>query len=87
MRSVTIDLLYSKAEHLSRSGGAGEDTPVTYNKTASKRLGIRPASVRQAYEQFDARGGVHIVIRQFPHRWDQQIPLLLDDTETGKDGN
>jgi hypothetical protein len=85
MRAVTIDLLYSEAERLSRQQGAGGDAPVTYTiKTVSERLGIRPASVRQAYEQLDALGGVHIVARQFPRRREQQIALPLDDTGTGK---
>jgi len=77
MRTVTIDLLYSEAERLSRQQGTGGDAPVTYNvKTVSERLGIRPASVRQAYEQLDALGGVHIVARQFPSgRRQQQLPL------------
>ena len=40
LRAVTIDLLYTEAEHLSRQQGAGEDAPVTYNiKTVSERLG------------------------------------------------
>ncbi len=65
MRAVTIDLLYTEAERLSRQQGAGEDVPVTYDiKTVSERLGIRPASVREAYEQLDALGGVDIVARQ-----------------------
>ena len=85
MRAVTIDLLYSEAERLSRQQGAGEDSPITYNmKAVSERLGIRPASVRQAYEQLDALGGVHIVARQFPRRQEKQIALPLDDTGTGK---
>src|SRR6266568_5058247 len=88
MRAVTIDLLYSEAERLSRQQGAGEDSPVTYNiKTVSERLGIRPASVRQAYEQLDALGGVHIAARQFPWRRERQISLPLDDTGSGKDGD
>ena len=88
LRAVTIDLLYSEAERLSRHQGAGEDSPVMYNiKTVSERLGIRPASVRQAYEQLDALGGVHIVARQFPRRRERQISLPLDDTGAGKDGD
>lgn len=88
MRAVTIDLLYAEAERLSRQQGAGEDSPVTYNiKTVSERLGIRPASVRQAYEQLDALGGVHIVARHFPRRRERHISLPLDDTGTGKDGD
>ena len=77
MRAVTIDLLYSEAERLSRQQGTGGDAPVTYNvKTVSERLGIRPTSVRQAYEQLDALGGVHIVARQFPSgRRQQRLPL------------
>src|SRR6266849_6312413 len=77
MRAVTIDLLYSEAERLSRQQGAGEDAPITYNiKTVSERLGIRPASVREAYEQLDALGGVHIVARQFQRGCrQQQLPL------------
>jgi len=77
MRAVTIDLLYAEAERLSRQQEAGGDAPITYNiKTVSERLGIRPASVRQAYEQLDALGGVHIVARQFPRgRRQQQLPL------------
>jgi hypothetical protein len=77
MRAVTIDLLYSEAERLSQQQGAGRDAPITYNiKSVSERLGIRPASVRQAYEQLDALGGVHIVARQFPRgRRQQQLPL------------
>lgn len=77
MRAVTIDLLYSEAERLSRQQGTGGDAPITYNiKIVSERLGIRPASVRQAYEQLDALGGVHIVARQFPSgRRQQQLPL------------
>ena len=72
MRAVTIDLLYAEAERLSRQQGAGEVSPATYNiKTVSERLGIRPASVRQAYEQLDALGGVHILARQFPRRREQ----------------
>src|SRR5436853_1647866 len=85
MRAVTIDLLYSEAERLSRQRGAGGDAPDTYNiKTVSERLGIRPASVRQAYEQLDALGGVHIVARQFPRRRERQISLPLDDTGSRK---
>ena len=88
MRAVTIDLLYSEAERLSRQQGAGEDSPATYNiKAVSERLGIRPASVRQAYEQLDALGGVHIVARQFPRRRERQISLPLNDTGAGKDGD
>ena len=77
MRAVTIDLLYAEAERRSRQQGAGEESAVTYNiKSVSERLGIRPASVRQAYEQLDALGGVHIVARQFPRgRRQQQLPL------------
>src|SRR5258708_34891501 len=76
MRAVTIDLLYSEAERLSRQQGAGGDSPGTYNiKSGSERLGIRPASVRQAYEQLDAFGAVHIVARQVPSgRRQQQLP-------------
>ena len=81
LRAVTIDLLYSEAERLLRQGEAGEASLVTYNiKTVSERLGIRPVSVRQAYEQLDALGGVHIVARQFPRRRERQISLPLDDT-------
>jgi hypothetical protein len=88
LRAVTIDLLYSEAERLSRQMGAGEDLPVMYNiKSVSERLGIRPASVRQAYEQLDALGGVHIVARQFPRRREKQISLSLDDPGTGKGGD
>ena len=87
MRAVTIDLLYAEAERVSRQQGAGGDSPVTYNiKSVSERLGIRPASVRQAYEQLDALGGVHIVARQFPRRREQPIALPLDDTGTGQGG-
>ena len=77
MRAVTIDLLYSEAERLSQQQGAGGDAPIIYNiKTVSERLGIRPASVRQAYKQLDALGGVHIVARQFPSgRRQQRLPL------------
>jgi hypothetical protein len=86
-RAVTIDLLYTEAERLSRRQGAGEDSPVTFPiKTVSERLGIRPAAVRQAYEQLDALGGVHIVARQFPRRREKQIALPLDDTGTGQGG-
>jgi hypothetical protein len=85
MRAVTIDLLYAEAERLSRQQEAGEDSPVTHNvKTVSERLGIRPASVRQAYEQLDALGGVHILARQFPRRREQQTSLPLDDTGSSK---
>ena len=88
MRAVTIDLLYSEAERISRQQGTGEDAPAKYNiKTVSERHGIRPASVRQAYEQLDALGGVHIVARQFPRRRERQISLPLDDTGAGKDGD
>jgi hypothetical protein len=81
MRTVTIDLLYAQAERLSRQQVAGEDAPFTYNvKTVSERLGIRPTSVRQAYEQLDALGGVHILARQFPRRREQQTSLPLDET-------
>src|SRR5258708_23959168 len=77
MRAVTIDLLYSEAERLSRQQGAGGDSPVTYTiKSVSERLGIRPASLRQAYEQLDAWGGVQIVAPHFPSgRRQQQLPL------------
>jgi hypothetical protein len=85
MRAVTIDLLYAEAERLSRQQGAGEASAVIYTiKSVSERLGIRPASVRQAYEQLDALGGVHIVARQFPKRREQQISLPLDDTGTSQ---
>ncbi len=86
LRAVTIDLLYSEAEYLSRQPGASAESTVTYDiKTVSQRLGIRPASVRDAYEQLDALGGVHILARQFPGRREQQMPLPLDDTRTGED--
>ena len=66
LRAVTIDLLFSEAERLSLQQGAGADAPITYDiKAVSQRLGIRPASVRQAYEQLNALGGVHILARQF----------------------
>ncbi len=66
MRAVTLDLLFSEAERRSRQPGAGAEAPVTYDiKAVSQRLGIRPASVRQAYEQLDALGGVQILARQF----------------------
>ena len=88
LRVVTIDLLHTEAERLSRQQGAGEDVPVTYTiKTVSERLGIRPASVREAYEQLDALGGVHIVARQFPPKREQQIALPLDDTGNSKDSD
>ena len=84
--AVTIDLLYSEAERLSRQQGAGEHASVMYNiKSVSERLGIRPASVRQTYEQLDALGGVHIVARQFPRRRERQISLPLDETGSSKD--
>ncbi len=87
MRAVTIDLLYAEAERLSRPQRAGEESAVTYNiKSVSERLGIRPASVRQAYEQLDALGGVHIVARQFPVRREKQISLPLDDTGPSQGG-
>ena len=86
LRAVTIDLLYAQAERRSRQQEAGEESPVTYDiKTVSQRLGIRPASVRQAYEQLDALGGVHILARQFPGRREKQLSLLLDDTGTRKE--
>jgi hypothetical protein len=74
---VTIDLLYREAQRLSRQGGTGEKVPVTYDiKAVSERLGIRPAYVRQAYEQLDALGGVHILARQFSGgRRQPQLPL------------
>jgi hypothetical protein len=77
MRAVTIDLLYSEAERLSRHQGASEDSPVTSNmKTVSERLGISLASVRQAYEQLDVLGGVNIVARRFPGgRRQRRLPL------------
>jgi len=85
LRAVTIDLLYTEAKRLSRQQGAGEHTPVMYNiKAVSERLGIRPASVRQAYEQLDALGGVHIVARQFPRKRERQISLPLDDPGADK---
>ena len=66
LRAVTIDLLFSEAERLSRQPGGGAEAPVTYDiKAVSQRLGMRPASVRQAYEQLDALGGVQILARQF----------------------
>jgi hypothetical protein len=66
LRAVTLDLLFSEAERLSRQQGASAEAPVTYDiKAVSQRLGIRPASVRQAYEQLDALGGVQILARQF----------------------
>src|SRR5258708_36966328 len=44
MRAVTIDLLYSEAEPLSRQQGAGGDSPATYNMTSRReRLGVPPA--------------------------------------------
>lgn len=79
LRAVTIDLLFSEAERLSRQQGAGADVPVTQDiKTVSNRLGIRPACVRQAYEQLDALGGVQVVARQFP-RGPRQRRLPLGD--------
>ena len=84
-RTVTIDLLYTEAERLSRQQGAGADAPVTYAiKTVSERLGIRPAAVRQAYEHLEALGGVHILARQFPGGRRQQRQLPLDTTGAGE---
>ena len=81
LRAVTLDLLFSEAERLSRQQGAGAEAPVTYDiKAVSQRLGIRPASVRQAYEQLDALGGVQILARQFPGGRIQQRHLPLDET-------
>ncbi len=52
LRAVTIDLLFSQAERHARQPGAGAQAPVTSDiKAVSRRLGRRPASVRQAYEQ------------------------------------
>ena len=86
LRAVTIDLLYTEAERLSRQHGAGAEAPVTQDiKTVSDRLGIRPASVRQAYEELDALGGVHILARQFPRGRIQQRHLPLEDTGTRQD--
>ncbi len=80
LRAVTIDLLFSESERLSRQPGAGADAPVTYDiKEVSQRLGIRPVSVRQAYEQLNALGGVHILARQFRGKREQQMPLPLED--------
>ena len=80
LRAVTIDLLYTEAERLSRQHGAGDNAPVTQDiKTVSDRLGRRPVSVRQAYEQLDALGGVQIVARRFP-RGKRQRRLPLGDT-------
>ena len=88
LRAVTIDLLYTEAERLSRQHGAGAEAPVTQDiKTVSDRLGIRPASVRQAYEQLDALGGVHILARQFPRGRIQQRHLPLEDTGTRQDND
>jgi hypothetical protein len=88
LRAVTIDLLFSEAERLSRQQGVSADAPVTYEiKEVSQRLGIRPVSVRQAYEQLNALGGVHILARQFPGRREQQMPLPLENTETRKDND
>ena len=74
---MTIDLLFSEAERLSREPGAGADVPITQDiKTVSDRLRVRPASIRQANEQLNAFGGVQIVARQFPRRpRQQQLPL------------
>src|SRR5258708_36518503 len=73
MRAVTIDLLYSEAERLSRQQEAGGDAPITYTiKTVSERLGVRPASVRQGSEQLAALGGGHIWTRRFPHEGAQK---------------
>lgn len=88
LRAVTIDLLYTEAERRSREPGKGESTPVTYAiKEVSERLGIRPAAVRQAYEQLDALDGVEIVARQFPQRRRTQMRLPLDETSGGSDGD
>jgi hypothetical protein len=84
-RAVTIDLLYTEAECLSRRQGAGEDSPVTYPiKTVSERLEIRPAAVRQAYAHLEALGDVHILARQFPGGRRQQRQLPLDATGAGE---
>lgn len=80
LRAVTLDLLFSEAERRSQQHGAGEDAPVTYDiKMVSQRLGIRPTSVRQAYEQLDALGGVQILARQFPRGRIQQQHLPVDE--------
>src|SRR5260370_34063675 len=51
LRAVTIDLLYSEAERLSRQQGAGGDVPVTYDiKSVSARVGIRVTSVQQDHQ-------------------------------------
>lgn len=85
LRAVTIDLLFNEAEREAQHPQASQGAPVTYNiKEISDRLGIRPAAVREALEQLDALGGVHILARQFPRTRRQQPPLPLDEHGSGK---
>jgi len=76
LRAVTLDLLFSEAERLSQQEGARADTPATYDiKTVSDKLGIRPTSIRTAYEQLESLGGVQIVAKQFPRTKQKQLPF------------
>ncbi len=80
LRVVAADLLYTQAQHISAGQLRDVASPVVCDiKAVSKRLGMRPAEVRRAYEQLSELGGVHILARQFPQRRDQQLSLPLDD--------
>lgn len=82
LRAVTMDLLFDEAARQAQHPQADQAGPVTYNiKEISTRLGIRPAAVREALEQLDALGGVHILARRFPRARRQQPPLPLDEMQ------
>jgi hypothetical protein len=87
LRAVTIDLLWTEAERLAKQQGTGADATITQDiKTVSSRLGIRPALVRQAYEELHSQGGVQIVARQFPRGKRQQpLPFEESSVRTGDD--
>jgi hypothetical protein len=85
IRAVTMDLLYTQAQRVSRQQGTGETSPVTYDiKATSQRLGVRPVEIQRAYEHLEALGGVHILARQFPNRQRQQLRLPLAETGTNE---
>jgi hypothetical protein len=70
LRLVAMDLIYTQAVNEAAGRLPDEKTPAVNDiKAVRERLGISPAQIRGAYyDEPEQLGGVHIIVRQFPHR-------------------
>ena len=83
-RIVACDLIYTQAMRMANEPTPDESEDVVADvKTVSERLGLRPSTVRAAYEALAERGAVRIDER-VPPRSRHQLSLPLDQG-TSKD--